>query len=170
MSLSRPVNFGAYVPAGPLVLVCPELALEGPAAQLAAQAIRFSDWTGPVFVLSGATLPDVATPHRRDFLEALRAVEAGPHCHRLCCGTGITALTAGVRLLSRHTAFRSALAAGPALVTGALVEAHVRHVAGALLREGAAVEICPTAIAYCDIAPDAVRTMMARPRRASCLY
>lgn len=165
----RPQNSGVPPVAGPLVLVCPELAMEGPAALLEAQAMRFSDWDGPVFILGGAAVP-AATPVRRDYLEALREVEAGPRCYRFRCGSGITALTTGVRLLARHAAFREALVAGPAMVTGALVEAHVRHVAAMLVRAGLEAEVCPTAIAYCDIAPDEVRGMLARPLRAGCLY
>lgn len=167
----RPACPGRRPSAGPLVLVCPELAMEGPGALLEAQAMRFSDWAGPVFVLGGAELPGGGTPARRDYLEALRAVEAGADCYRFRCGTGITALTTGVRLLVRHAAFRAAVAGGGAVqVTGALVEAHVRHVTSALLRDGVTAEVCATAIAYCDIAPEAVRGMLARPRRAGCLY
>ncbi len=157
-------------PVGPLVLVCPEIALEGPSAQLAAQAMRFSDWAAPVFVLGGGEMPAPATAGQRGYCGAVRALESSPDCFRFLCGSGISALTTGVRLLARHAAFRAALGGGPALVTGALVEAHVRHVASALGRAGVDAEICPTAIAYCDIAPEAVREMLVRPPRAVCLY
>jgi hypothetical protein len=123
---------------GPMIVVCPEIAVEAPLERVALQATAFSNWSGPVFFMGG--LDDFAKLHRpwqTDYVNALdEMLYAG--CKRYFCGAGTAELASGARMVVRDTRFREACAreGGKVMVTGALNETHVATVAATLLACG----------------------------------
>lgn len=121
---------------GPMVVVCPELAMNGPLDRVADQATAFSNWNGPVFFLGG-DLHGLAPerPWQVDYLNAVDAMVAAG-AGRQVCGPRKAGLIAGTRMMADSRIFRAASGGKhrPAAiaVTGAIAEAHVAIVLATL--------------------------------------
>lgn len=122
---------------GPMVVVCPEVAIEAPMDRVALQATAFCDWSGPLFFLGGDfDGGDLERPWQTDYLHAIDAMlDAG--ATRYICGATPTDLASGTRMMLRGRAFRKAcdLAGGRVMVTGAKRESQIAAVS-AVLRSG----------------------------------
>ena len=148
---------------GPMIVVCPELAIEAPMDRVALQATAFCDWSGPVFFI-GENFHggDLERPWQTDYLHALDAMlEAG--ATRYLCGATPTDLAAGTRMMLRGRAFREAcgLGRGKVMVTGAKRERQIAAVAAALRSGGVTPIGSSTAIGAAEIDRLALRRMRA---------
>lgn len=148
---------------GPMIVVCPELALDAPLDRVALQATAFCDWAGPVFFLGGpCERGDLERPWQTDYIHALEAmIEAG--AARYLCGTTPTQLASGTRMLLRGRAFRDACdrGRGRVMLTGAVREIQIPAVA-ATLRAGGLVPFgSSTAIGATEVSHVAGRRMRA---------
>jgi hypothetical protein len=148
---------------GPMVVVCPELAMDARMDRVALQATAFCDWPGPLFFLGGLVDDDeLDRPWQIDYLNALGAMlDAG--ATRYLCGSNPTDLAAGTRMMLRSRAFRAASdrGCGKVMLTGAMRETEIAAVA-ATLRAGGLMPIgSTTAIGAAEIGRGAPRRMRA---------
>lgn len=154
---------GLRLDLGPMVVVCPELAIDAPLDRVALQATAFCDWTGPVFFLGGpCDEARLKTPWQIDYVHALHAMlDAG--ATRYLCGSNPSDLSSGTRMMRRGRAFDEACARGhgKVMVTGATREVQIAAVA-ATLRAGGLLPIgSSTAIGATEIDRPALRRMRA---------
>lgn len=138
---------------GPMVVVCPELAIDAALDRVALQATAFCNWTGPVFFLGGTgDDAELERPWQTDYVNALHAtLDAGSQ--RYLCGAAPTDLAAGTRMLLRGRVFREACERGQGrvMLTGAMREIQIAAVAAALRAGGMLPIGSSTAIAAAEI-------------------
>ena len=157
------ISTGLRLDLGPMVVVCPELAIDAPLDRVALQATAFCDWTGPVFFLGG--LGDDAkleTPWQIDYVHAVHAMlDAG--ATRYLCGSAPSDLASGTRMMRRGHAFREACerGSGKIMVTGATREVQIAAVAATLRACGLLPIGSSTAIGATEIDRPALRRMHA---------
>lgn len=148
---------------GPMIVVCPELAIDAPMDLVALQATAFCDWSGPVFFLGGNfNGDDLERPWQTDYLHALDAMlDAG--ATRYLCGAAPTDLASGTRMMLRGRAFREACDLGrrKVMVTGAKRESEIAAVAAVLRSNGLTPIGSSTAIGAAEIHCRALRLMRA---------
>lgn len=148
---------------GPMVVVCPELAVDAPMDRVALQATAFCDWSGPVFFLGGPGGDDEPDrPWQTDYLHALEAM-LDDGASRYLCGANPTDLASGTRMMLRGRAFREACdrGRGRVMVTGAMRETQIATVAAALRAGGLMPIGSSTAIGAAEIGRRSLRRMRA---------
>lgn len=140
---------------GPMVVVFPELAINGSLERVAEQSTVFSNWDGHVCFLGGDTRvlsPD--RPWQADYLNALEAMVAAG-AGRYPCGTRKAGLIDATRALARCHGFRkAAIRKGqPSVVTitGAIAEVHIAIVSETLRDCGFFAVRSATAVACREI-------------------
>jgi len=134
----NPVSEARWLDLGPMVVVCPEIALDAPLDRVALQATAFSNWSGPVFFLGGHDGGlELERPWQADYAHALELM-LGAGAKRYLCGSNRADLVSGARMMIRDATFRDACSRGrgKVMLTGATRETHVASVAATLLGGG----------------------------------
>lgn len=146
---------------GPMLVICPEHAVLAPEENVIYQALAISHWNAPIFVLGGSSWPEGLEPYQEDYVNSLEAVTEKEKSIWLRCGSSVSDLEVGTRMLIRHRTFRDACSGDRfgVSVCGAYTEAHVRRVVELLHQSGIDALIHSVSIAYADINPGAVRAL-----------
>lgn len=151
---------------GPMIVVCPEHAVLGPEDRVIYQAMAIANWQRSVFVLGGADWPDHLAPYQDDYVNSLEALIEEGNSLRLQCGSTVSEVETGMRMLMRNKAFQAACSGRDRVISvcGGFTEAHVRRVVNLLNQSGYQAVVSMISIAYADVNPELVQNILSAQR------